>query len=217
VITATRTGLVVSASDAELQDMRDRFDREHIVRLPGLLDAAHVELIARYIDEVAFQPRVHDGIGTELCLPEGRAVRLLFFLVNDPALFALIERITGCVSIGCFTGRLYRMLPARDDFDTWHSDAVQNRLVGMSVNLGTAYEGGVFQLRDRRSARMLGEAANVGAGDAILFRIDKNLEHWITPVRGTEPKTAFAGWFRSSPPFLALLDRDGGTANASEC
>jgi hypothetical protein len=211
VITATRTGLVVTASDAELQALRDRFAREHILRLSGFLDAAHVELIDRYIDEVGFLPRVHEGIGTELCLPEGRAVRLLFFLVNDPALFAVIERITGCSSIGCFTGRLYRMLPGRDDFDTWHSDAIQNRMVGMSVNLGPPYEGGVFQLRDRPSQRMLGEAPNVGVGDAILFRIDKNLEHWITPLSGTEPKTAFAGWFRSSPQFLTLLEREGET------
>jgi hypothetical protein len=135
----------------------------------------------------------------------------MFFLVNDPALFATIERITGCRPIGCFTGRLYRMLPGRDDFDTWHSDAIQHRMVGMSVNLGPPYEGGVFQLRDRVSKRMLGEAPNVGAGDAILFRIDEDLEHWITPLRGTAPKTAFAGWFRSSPQFLTLLEREGET------
>jgi hypothetical protein len=216
VITVTRNGLVVTASDADLQALREQFRREHIIRLKGFLDAAHVELTHRYIDEVGFLPRVHEGIGTELCLPEGRAVRLLFFLVNDPALFAVIERITGCASIGCFTGRLYRMLPGRDDFDTWHSDAIQNRMVGMSVNLGPPYEGGVFQLRDRPSTRMLGEAPNVGAGDAILFRIDKDLEHWITPLSGTEAKTAFAGWFRSSPQFLTLLEREGETESEPE-
>jgi hypothetical protein len=216
VITATRNGLLVTASETELEALRDQFAREHIVRLPGFLDAAHVELTNRYIDEIGFLPRVHEGIGTELCLPEGRAVRLMFFLVNDPALFAAIERITGCAPIGCFTGRLYRMLPGRDDFDTWHSDAIQHRMVGMSVNLGPPYEGGVFQLRDRASAQMLGEAPNVRAGDAILFRIDKDLEHWITPLRGREPKTAFAGWFRSSPQFLTLLEREGETESEPE-
>jgi hypothetical protein len=211
VITLNRNGVVVTATEGALQALREQFDREHVIRLPGLLDAEHRALTNQYIDEVGFLPRVHDGIGTELCLPDGRAARLLYFLVNDPALFTVIERITGCGPIGCFTGRVYRMVPGRDDYDTWHSDAIQNRMVGISVNLGPPYEGGVFQLRDRPSKRMLGEAPNAGPGDAILFRIDKELEHWITPLRGTEPKTAFAGWFRSSPRFLTLEDREGQT------
>jgi hypothetical protein len=211
VITLTRHGLVMTASDAELLALREQFDREHTIRLPRLLDGAHLALINRYIDEVGFMPRVHDGIGTELCLPDGRAARLLYFLVNDPAVFRQIERITGCGTIGCFTGRVYRMAPGRGDTDTWHSDAIQDRMVGISVNIGGPYDGGVFQLRDRRSKQVLGEAPNVGAGDAILFRIDRELEHWITPLRGSAPKTAFAGWFRSSPTFLTLEDRAGQT------
>jgi hypothetical protein len=216
VITLRRNGLVVSASDAELLSLRDQFDREHIIRLPGLLDAEHLAVTNAYIDEVGFLPRVHDGIGTELCLPDGRAVRLLFFLVNDPALFALIQRITGCRTIGCFTGRMYRMIPGRDDYDSWHSDSIQDRMIGMSVNIGPAYEGGIFQLREKASKRILGEAPNVVPGDAILFRIDEALQHWITPLSGTQPKTAFAGWFRSSPQFLTLLEREGETETEPE-
>lgn len=216
MITLGRNGLVVSASDAELRSLRERFDREHVIRLPGLLDAEHVALTNGYIDEVGFLPRVHDGIGTELCLPDGRAIRLLFFLVNDPVFFSIIERLTGCRTIGCFTGRIYRMEPHRVDHDTWHSDSVQDRMVGMSLNLGPAYEGGVFQLREKASRRMLGAAPNIVPGDAILFRIDEGLQHWITPIRGSEPKTAFAGWFRSSPQFLTLLEREGETEEEPE-
>jgi hypothetical protein len=164
-------------------------------------------MLRTFLDEVAFVHRVHDGIGTELCLPDSRAVRLMFFLVNDPSLFAIVRRITGCPRIGCFTGRVYRMIPGAGDYDTWHSDAIQHRMIGMSINLGEAYEGGVFQMRERPSTRPLGELPNIVPGSAILFRIDDRLEHWISPMSGTAPKTAFAGWFRSAPEFLSLIDR----------
>jgi hypothetical protein len=201
--------LAVSASAEDLGRLRRQFDREHMIRLPGLLDAEHLDRVHRYVDELGFQHRVHEGIGTEFCLPDGRAVRLLFYLVNDPAFFDLVNRLTGCGRIGCFTGRVYRMVPGSGDYDTWHDDAIQHRLIGMSINLGAeVYEGGMFQLRDAATRQILCDAPNVGAGDAILFRIDRRLEHWITPLEGTAPKTAFAGWFRSAPEFLSLLERD---------
>jgi hypothetical protein len=206
MIRLTRTGLVASATDAELRHLRQQFGREHVIRLPGLLDPVHVGLVQRYIDLGQFVHRVHDDIGTEHCLVDGPAARLLFFVVNDPTLWRVVEQVTGCDRIGCFTGRVYRMIPHDGTYDTWHSDMAQHRMVGMSVNLGREpYAGGVFQLRNADTGAMLCEAPNVGPGDAILFRIAANLEHWITPLEGTVPKTAFAGWFRSAPDFLSLL------------
>ena len=68
----------------------------------------------------------------------------------------------------------------------------------MSLNLGPlAYSGGILQLRKRGCEEVLGELPNVTQGNAILFRISPQLEHRITPMEGAEPKTAFAGWFRS--------------------
>lgn len=205
----SRTGLVVSATDADIERLREQFEREHVIRFRGLLDAEHVALVQRYLDEGDFAPREHPGIGTELCLRDGRAVRLLFFFANDPDLWDVIQRVTGCARIGCFTGRVYRIDPAGGDYDTWHTDARQTRMIGMSLNLGRApYQGGCFQLRDRATRAMLGEAPNVTPGDAIVFRIDDALEHWITPLAGTAPKIAFAGWFRTEPDFLALRGAD---------
>jgi hypothetical protein len=209
VIQLAPEGLQGSLSEVEVRSLREQFDAQHCLKLPGLLAPRSVALMQEFVEEIPFIHRVHGKIGTEFCLPDGRAARLMFFLVNDPALFAIIRRITGCPHIGCFTGRVYRMVPGAGDYDTWHSDIIQERMVGMSINIGPAYEGGVFQLRECGSQRMLGEAPNVVPGDAILFRIDPTLEHWITPMTGTTPKTAFAGWFRGSPEFMTLMDRDG--------
>ena len=202
-------GLHGSLSDSEAQQLRDQFDAAHCIKLPRLLGPRSVAMMREFVEEIPFVHRVHGKIGTEFCLTDGRATRLMFFLVNDPLLFAVVRRVTGCARIGCFTGRVYRMLPGAGDYDTWHSDLLQDRMIGMSVNIGPAYEGGVFQLRERGSTRIVAEAPNVVPGDAILFRIDQKLEHWITPMAGATPKTAFAGWFRDSPEFMSLMDRGG--------
>lgn len=194
-------------SGDETAALRRQFDARHCVRLPGLLAPRALEMMQTFVEETPFLHRVHGTIGSELCLPDGRASRLIFFLVNDPALYAAVRHITGCGHIGCFTGRVYRMVPGAGDYDSWHSDVTEQRMVGMSINIGPAYEGGVFQLREAGSKRLLCEAPNVVPGDAILFRIDPRLEHWITPMAGDTPKTAFAGWFRGAPEFMRLMAR----------
>jgi hypothetical protein len=88
-----------------------------------------------------------------------------------------------------------------DHFDSWHADlgaAQQDRFVGMSINLGSRpYQGGVFRLRNEASGTVLCELPNTGQGDGIFFRISPSLAHIVTSIEGSEPKTAFAGWFRS--------------------
>ena len=97
-------------------------------------------------------------------------------------------------------GRVYRMIPGSGHYDSWHSDMIGHRMIGMSINLSPEpYSGGVFQLRERDSEQILYEVANTGLGDAILFRLADHLQHRITDVDGTIPKTAFAGWFQSEP------------------
>jgi hypothetical protein len=55
-------------------------------------------------------------------------------------------------------------------------------------------------LRRKDSGQVLAHVANTGAGDALIFRISPHLQHRISDLEGAEPKTAFAGWFRSDLP-----------------
>ena len=98
------------------------------------------------------------------------------------------------------------MVPGAGHYDSWHTDASQARMVAMSVNLGTdPYRGGRLQIRDADTRRILHEVANVGDGDAVLFRISRQLAHRVTPVEGTVAKTALAGWFRAEPDYQRLM------------
>ena len=136
------------------------------------------------------------------------ALRLLFFLSNDPKLFAVIRQITGCGRIGCFIGRVYRMAPGSGHYDSCHSDTTDHRLIGMSVNLGShSYDGGILRLREESTKRLLCEAVNTGPGDAIHIQVRPGiLEHCVTSVEGTVFRNRHSpGGSNREPEFLSLL------------
>jgi 2OG-Fe(II) oxygenase superfamily len=202
----TRSGVTSTASPGDLDRLRRQFDETHCIRLPKLLDGDLLDVVRRELARAEFADRPHVGIGVEGWMAFNAASTLLYFLSNDPRFFQLVRHVTGCGDIGSFIGRAYRMVPGAGHYDSWHSDAFGDRLIGMSLNLSPeVYAGGVFQLRDCASKTILIEAPNTGEGDAIVFRIDSAFEHRVTGVEGSVPKTAFAGWFMASPDFLSLL------------
>jgi len=216
VVQLTRSGLVVSAAGEDLRELRAQFDRLHCFRLPAFLDADLLSFIQRRLERVEFAERVHDKVGLELCLTGDVTLALLYLVTNDSKLFDLVRQLTGCGRIGCLVGRIYRMIPGTAHYDSWHSDRIGHRMIGLSVNLSAKiFAGGAFQLRDSGSKEILYEIANTGPGDAILFRIADGLEHQITAMEGTVPKTAFAGWFKSEPEFLSLLT-SGSSAESAD-
>jgi hypothetical protein len=202
---------VVCESGVDVHPVAARFERDRVVLLQDFVDGELLASVRQLIGRTAFLDHSHGRFGLELCLPDNApASALLHLVLNDPELFRTAKAISGCPPIGCFTGRIYRMVPGAGHYDDWHTDALDSRLVGLSVNLSEdAFDGGTFQLRDRGSDRPRCEIANTGLGDAILFAIDPRIEHHVTPVSGSTPKTAFAGWFNTEPSFLSLLRSDG--------
>jgi hypothetical protein len=213
LIELNRYGL---ACQDDLSGVKSEFSERHVVRLPQLLDSDLTCRISQYIERVSWTPYEHPGIGRELKLDSGAAPALLNFVVNTREFLSAIELITQCSPVRIFSGRVYRMTPGTDDYDTWHTDAVDNRLVGMSLNLGPhPYRGGVFQMRKSGGPEVLCELPNITPGDAILFRLSPQLEHRITPMEGETPKIAFAGWFSSSETDLFSEIRKLSSAGSS--
>lgn len=203
-----KSGVISCGLDGGLDGLRRQFDREHYVRLPKLFEPALLRFIQSEIERSEFYERIHQGIKSnkELCMKQNSAFGALLLFMNDEKLFKMIQSITQCDRIGCFEGRVYRVIPGHGHHDAWHSDMAENRLVAMSINLSTeVYAGGTLQIRDCVSERIVSEVPNVGTGDAIIFRLSPGLQHRITEVKGKALKTAFAGWFRAKPGFLSLL------------
>jgi hypothetical protein len=201
-----KTGLVADKEDVEL--LRSQFAKTHWVRLTSLLDSQLLDLTLSCIEQGQWRDKIHMGSYSEYALEVGGAVNLLHFVTNAPRFLETVSEIAGA-NLTWFAGRVYRMDPNAGHADQWHNDCVEGRLIAMSLNLSPrGYQGGVFQMRDAKSHRILEEVANTGLGDAILFRISRDFQHRITDVQPGEPKTAFAGWFSTQQTMRERMSRD---------
>jgi hypothetical protein len=220
MIQLTRTGVVFSGSEDDLNRLRSEFDRDHYIILPKLFEPELLQIVLERIESARFVPFEHVGIGLEFCMEDQPTIVLLTFVANVPAFHRLIERITGCGRIGEYSGRVYRMTSRDGHYDHWHDDSDDGRMITMSVNLTPQlFHGGALQMRYRGTEKMLHEVRNDGLGDALLFRISPELEHRVQGVEGDVPKTALAGWFVSGKTFhqevreLANCSASGGPAS----
>jgi hypothetical protein len=210
----TSNGLVL---EEQLDALRDRFAMQHYVVLENLLEPALREKIQRRIERAQWNSSAFEGSdldhifsGTEFTLDEPVIRNTLDFVLNNPEFLKAVRIITGYDQISEFTGRVYRMTAGPQHQLSWHNDLnEEKRRVGFSMNLSTeVFLGGTFELRDRWTLAPLAQVKNTGFGAALLFRISRDLEHRVTEVVGTIPKTACAGWFRASGRslFAGLVD-----------
>ena len=211
MIQLTRRGVVFNGTQEDLDSLRKKYDCDNYVVLPRVYEPALFENIMCRVEAAQFSPREHgkDGkVGHEFCMADLVTTAMLEFLASNPAFLRIIEHITGQPRIGEFEGRVYRLTDsARHAFD-WHNDAAGGRVVSMSVNLSPQiYDGGTLQLNRCDSEEILQEIRNTGLGDAVLFRISRDLVHRVLGVRGDIPKTAFAGWFLQGEGFLPKMSR----------
>lgn len=211
LIQLTRSGTVFSGTRENVERLAAQFRTQHYVRLYQLLEPTLLDLVCRGLEQASFQLRVYEGLCKDLWPDDTRTTTFLNFLCNNQNLFEIVEAITGCGHLGCFVGKVYRMVPHQGHTDSWHDDVINERKVALSINLSPKiYRGGILQIRDCRSKKILSRIASTGFGDGVIFRIADHLEHRRTDVQGDVPKTAFAGWFKSEPDFFAELRKASG-------
>ncbi|MGE3276871.1 MAG: 2OG-Fe(II) oxygenase [Vicinamibacterales bacterium] len=200
MLAVTRGSLVVRAEPEVLAGWKETFRQHHALVWPGFLGADLGALVRRRLAAAPFTTR-HDGTREiEQQLDDPVLHGTLQAVLNDPALWRLVQDVTGCAALGGFSGRIYRR-EARGDgahYFPWHSDTTDGRVVGFSLNLGEAgYDGGRLQIREADTGHVLSDLAITGPGDAMIFRIAPGFEHQVTPVTGPVPRTVLAGWFRT--------------------
>jgi hypothetical protein len=194
----TRNGPILYG---RLDTLRDRFATEHCVVLRNMLEAPLLEEIQQNIKHAQWQNgSAYAGkFGTLFTLDDPVALNIIQLLLNGPEFLNVIRMITGCKEISEFRGgAIYRMAAGRQHQLSWHSDLVdkEDRRVGFSMNLSTGvFRGGTFELRNRLTMKGFAQVNNTGFGDAILFRISRDLQHRVIPIMEGVPKTACTGWF----------------------
>lgn len=206
----TRAGIVQPPA-GDVERWRDEFSRFDCVRIAGLLAMPVLDWIKRSATADAFALYHHDvdPPSVDYRLADQSVQWTLFVMLNDSSLFRIVRDVTGCPPIGCCMPTMYRMGPGPANADTWHDDVDGRRMIGMSVNIGGAFDGGVFQIRRGAAGPPRREIANVVDGDAVLFRIGRDLEHRVTEVTGAASKIALVGWFQDRPHALAVLKSAG--------
>ena len=200
----------VRLEEGSLAGARAHFDAHHWVKLRGFLSGALLARVQEAIRGATFSEMIHRGVtppSVDVCMDPNPTSALLELLCNDPVLFGAVRAVAACEPLTRFSGFVYRLTPQAGHHHNWHNDMIQDRKVALSVNLEPVpYEGGILEIRRRETEEVIERIENVGAGDALLFRIDAALQHRATAVTAGV-KTAFAGWFRSGPSLRDDLAR----------
>ena len=211
VLQIDRASTRFDPANGDERALRDLFDAHHWLKLPALLDASTLRRVQRGLAAATFTAVRHTNVtppSVDVCMEPNAVSGMLELLCNDPVMLRAIESLTGCGPLARFSGFVYRLLPESGHHHNWHNDLIQERRLAMSINLEAhPYEGGILQIRERESGRIIEEVSNTGPGDAIVFRIDEALQHRATAVTAGV-KTAFAGWFRGVDPLRRAL-REG--------
>jgi len=209
----TRSGFRAASPDT-IDAFRTECARSPCVRFQQFVEPW---LRDRWSDAIAaapFRPRIHKNAEywggapppNDLVLDAPDLLGQLLFLINDPALFRVVERITGCDPIGCFHGIVYRFVAGLGHADRWHSDMDGNRLAAISLNLGREpFAGGRLQIADASLEHVLFDEANTGFGDAMLFRLSDELKHRVSELEPGPPRTVFTCWFIRRPSYAEWL------------
>lgn len=207
-IQITKSGIVLFEASKYLEQIQNEFAINHCVTLSKFFDRKLLQFLRNKLTRASFfedRYKVGNNNATGYTTDDETIVGLIHFLLNDEKLFNFIQKITGCKKIGCFNGRVYSKVPNQEQYDMWHDDLAQNRMVAISVNLSPEpFSGGMLQIRNSKSKQILCEAANIDFGGAIIFRIAPYLEHRVTRVKGKTIRTVLTGWFRSKPIYKLI-------------
>lgn len=214
-----RQNSFIDSSIEQIAKLKEAFAKQHCVVLPYFLDSSMARRIIKQLETAKFYSNAHTDFlqqefATDLTVYENElALHQIHLLLNNQNLFRVVEQITDCKTIKNFSGRIYRNQPETEHQLEWHDDKeTEYRLIGISINLSSyKYHGGVFQLREKKSKKIVCDVACGNLGDAHIFRIDNALQHRVTKIIGSQPRTAAAGWFNSYPDvktvFKTLFDR----------
>lgn len=195
----------ISADAVILENLREEYQKNSCIYIPKFIDKEILGSFLTQLDTPYFHENEHLGLVNEV-FAKDQTMKLdsillthIHFLLNNSDFFKTVELITDCDPIRSFGGRIYQNLPNSEHHLDWHDDLHEkNRLIGFSMNLSThKYEGGKFQIREKRKEELLKEIPCGTFGDVHIFKVSKSLEHRVTKTEGMYPRIAAAGWFRS--------------------
>jgi hypothetical protein len=202
---------LLSLPNSSFDDLRNDFSSRHSFVFNNLLTKHFKCLALQHLLNANFFSNSHyypDGrrvIAQEYILePDNGLYPILHLLFNSDAFISTLEKITDIKNIRSSKGRIFKFTDASDCYINWHTDSNSNedRILGFSINLSeSAYSGGEFSIRDKKSQQIYRTISHSNWGDGHIFRIDNGLQHKVENVVGPNPRIVYAGWCFSSDEY----------------
>jgi hypothetical protein len=171
----------------------------HAVILPSALNGTLLQMILSACRHGLFAPEHIGKIGWRTVEERDFAGRALRFALQRPEFLLWLESIAECGELHSVAGFVAEMAAGTGQGLGWHNDLNEGglgRRLAVTVHLSdTAYEGGLFELREKATERILVRVGALPLGSVMIFRIDQRLSHRVTELTDGGPRRVFAGWF----------------------
>jgi hypothetical protein len=189
---AYRTALLASP-----EAVAGAFSEHRAIACAGAIEPGLLATLMRFCREGQFEPDEVEGLGHREVESPQRAGRTLSLALKRAELIDWVERATGCGPLATIEGRVVRARANRLDQLTWHDDLdLPRRRLAITINLSEhAYEGGLFELREKRTGRLLASHLHREPGTALIFDVAQDVEHRVLPVTSGGPRCVYTGWF----------------------
>jgi len=204
MIQFTTEGVKTTATAQDIAAARQAFERNKILRLPGLITPDYAEVIRKGMEQDGFlepdeatMKSVYGGWYGKVRqdLNPGVTNDTLNSRVNEPAFLRFVQEIAETPPLGRCVGRVFRLLQTEEDL-VWHTDAEGGRLADLVIDLSAVrYEGGRFEMRDAATKQIFTTVDDMQYCEGVLARISEKIEHHNKRLTSSTPRITFVGWF----------------------
>lgn len=191
----------IGAERTEILEPPEAFHAEFAERRSilcrNIFEASFLATLRRICNAAHYAPEVVGGLGHRMAETPSRAGRAITLALRRADTVRWVERAAGR---GPFVGVDGRVIEARADSEdqlVWHNDMNDTRRrLGITINLSEQeYEGGMFEMRETATGRMVTRHHHKEMGAALLFAVSSRYEHRVLPVVSGGPRRIYTGWF----------------------
>ena len=188
----------IDDAPAALARARAAFAGGDAIALPSAFDPAFLRTILAICRRGPYAPEYIQKIGWRTVEQRDVAGGALRFALERPAFLRWVEATAGCETLSRMTGVVAETAAGTGQELGWHNDLNEGglgRRLGATIHLSDEpYDGGLFEMCETPSGRLLVREGALPPGSVVLFRIDKRLRHRVTQVTSGGPRRVFTGW-----------------------
>jgi hypothetical protein len=174
----------------------DQFQRSRAAYFPVFLEPRFGELLRQVCSAADFEEQFVEGVGKRMIEVSKRASGMLSLALRDRPLLEWLSQVAGRGELRSASGSIARLGAGGSHRLDWHDDRLESRRLAITIDLSTeAFEGGEFNMRAKGSETICYRHTPARFGSALIFHVDRQLEHRVSPVTAGGPRTTFSGWF----------------------